>query len=210
MDTRGAGNNTTKYGIVTYNGRPAFCVNWTNIGYYNQHINKLNSFQLILVDRSDLGVNNFDIVMNYDKIQWETGDVSGGTNGLGGSSARVATRMAATLRSLVPPSTGRPQQHQLGRFRGAEWRGAAPRWHARAGVATSRQLGDGTILPDNPTPTTIPGVSQITAISPLGFAHSLALKADGTLTSPANSGRHPGSRAGVSGIIAIGRRHTSR
>jgi hypothetical protein len=42
---------------------------------------------MILVDRSDTGAGNFDIVFNYDQIQWETGDASGGSNGLGGTSA---------------------------------------------------------------------------------------------------------------------------
>jgi Ca2+-binding RTX toxin-like protein len=32
---------------------------------------------------------DFRIVFNYDRIQWETGDASGGSNGFGGSSARV-------------------------------------------------------------------------------------------------------------------------
>jgi hypothetical protein len=52
-------------------------------------VDKLNSFQVILVDRSDTGAGNFDIEFNYDQIQWETGDASGGTGGLGGSSAAV-------------------------------------------------------------------------------------------------------------------------
>ena len=32
---------------------------------------------------------DFDIEFNYDQIQWETGGASGGTSGLGGTSARV-------------------------------------------------------------------------------------------------------------------------
>src|SRR5207249_9253138 len=53
------------------------------------HADTLHSFQIILVDRTDTGAGNFDIEFNYDQIQWETGDASGGSNGLGGSSARV-------------------------------------------------------------------------------------------------------------------------
>jgi hypothetical protein len=41
------------------------------------------------VDRTDTGPGNFDIVFNYDNVLWETGDASGGTNGLGGNPARV-------------------------------------------------------------------------------------------------------------------------
>ena len=59
------------------------------MGYYSSQTNKLNSFQLILTDRSDTGAGNFDFQFNYDKILWETGGASGGTNGLGGNSARA-------------------------------------------------------------------------------------------------------------------------
>ena len=87
VDTR-VGNILT-YGPGTYGSRNAFGVNWINVGYYYEHTDKLNSFQLILVDRSDVSPGDFDIIFNYDKIQWETGDASGGSNGLGGSSAHV-------------------------------------------------------------------------------------------------------------------------
>lgn len=87
VDTR-IGNEVT-YGAGTIDGRNAFGVNWLNVGYFSQNIDRTNSFQLVLVDRSDTGVGNFDIEFNYDQIEWETGDASGGSNGLGGDSARV-------------------------------------------------------------------------------------------------------------------------
>ena len=87
VDTR-VGNIVT-YGPGTFGGKNAFGVNWIDVGYYSQRTDKLNSFQLILVDRSDVSPGDFDIIFNYDKIQWETGNASGGSNGLGGSSAHV-------------------------------------------------------------------------------------------------------------------------
>ena len=91
VDTR-AGNTVT-FGNDTVDGHPAFGVNWAGVGagvgYFNQHIDKLNSFQLILISRNDIGSEDFDIEFNYDQVQWETGDASGGVNGLGGSSAHV-------------------------------------------------------------------------------------------------------------------------
>lgn len=91
VDTGGSGSETVKYGYgeTTFEGRPAFCVNWLNVGYYSNHFDKLNSFQLLLVSREDKAVGAFDIVFNYDSIEWETGDASGGSQGLGGTSARV-------------------------------------------------------------------------------------------------------------------------
>ncbi len=89
VDTQGDGSGLVTYGATTYSGRTAFCVNWVDVGYFSNHTDKLNSFQLLLVDRSDVSAGDFDILMNYDKVQWETGDASGGSGGLGGSAAHV-------------------------------------------------------------------------------------------------------------------------
>lgn len=64
-----------------------FVANWVGVGYYPSASNLLNSFQMVLVDRSETGACNFDIVFNYNGILWETGGASGG--GFGGNSARV-------------------------------------------------------------------------------------------------------------------------
>ena len=89
VDTRGTGSGLVQYGTTTVNSRQAFCVNYVNVGYFSSHVDKLNTFQLILIDRSETGAGNFDIEFNYNQIQWETGDASGGTGGIGGSPARV-------------------------------------------------------------------------------------------------------------------------
>jgi hypothetical protein len=90
VDTRGG--NTVTFGNDTVDGHNAFGVNWPGVGYFGNggaHLDKLNDFQLILIDRSDTGAGNFDIEFNYNQIQWETGDASGGIGGLGGTSAAV-------------------------------------------------------------------------------------------------------------------------
>jgi PKD repeat protein/lysophospholipase L1-like esterase len=87
VDTRAGSTVRYGWGNTTYEGHRAFCVNWVDVGYYAFHTDKLNSFQLLLVQREDAGVGDFDIVFNYDKVQWETGDASGGSGGLGGTSA---------------------------------------------------------------------------------------------------------------------------
>jgi len=96
VDTNGTGSGLTTYGNATYNGRDAFIVNWPAVGYYSSATDKLNTFQLILSDRSDTGAGNFDIEFNYDRIQWETGGASGGTDGLGGTSAAVGYTNGST------------------------------------------------------------------------------------------------------------------
>lgn len=89
VDTRNTTSKEVTYGTGIIDGRKAFGVNWVDVGYYSSKADKLNSFQLVLVDRNDTGSGNFDIEFNYDQIQWETGEASGGSGGLGGSSARV-------------------------------------------------------------------------------------------------------------------------
>jgi Nidogen-like len=89
VDTRGAGTSPVTYGQGTVDGRNAFGANYLNAGYFSFGNDKLNDFQIVLIDRNDTGAGNFDIEFNYNKIQWETGGASGGTGGLGGSSARV-------------------------------------------------------------------------------------------------------------------------
>jgi hypothetical protein len=71
------------------NGHRSFAITWPNVGYYSSMTDKLNLFQMVLIEREDVAVGDFDIEFNYDKVQWETGEASGGVGGLGGSSVRV-------------------------------------------------------------------------------------------------------------------------
>jgi cysteine-rich repeat protein len=106
VDTRGLESQPTRYsfGGTTFGGRPAFCVDWVGVGYFGGHTDKLNSFQLVLVDRSDLGAGDFDIIMNYDKVLWETGDASGGVAGFGGTPARVGYSNGVSTSFELPGS----------------------------------------------------------------------------------------------------------
>lgn len=88
VDTRG-GAGVTQYGQDVIGGHNVFGVNWINVGYFGSHIDLLNSFQLIMTDRSDTGAGNFDFEFNYDQIQWETGDASSGSGGFGGFPVHV-------------------------------------------------------------------------------------------------------------------------
>ena len=87
VDTNGVG--TVTYGTGAVNGFNAFAATYTNVGYFSSKTDKTNKFQVALISRPDTGTGNFDIEFNYDQIQWETGDASSGSNGLGGSSARA-------------------------------------------------------------------------------------------------------------------------
>lgn len=103
VDTRGAIQDVT-YGQNTIGGRNVFGVNWINVGYYSQHADQLNSFQLIMTDRSDTGAGNFDFEFNYDQILWETGDASGGSGGHGGNCARAGWTNGVSASMELPGS----------------------------------------------------------------------------------------------------------
>lgn len=91
VDTRGLASEETKYGTGTVNGHSAFGATWdgVGVGYFSGHTDLLNKFQVVLIERPDTGVGNFDIELRYEQIQWETGDASGGIGGFGGFPARA-------------------------------------------------------------------------------------------------------------------------
>ncbi|MDX6400038.1 MAG: large repetitive protein, partial [Gaiellaceae bacterium] len=107
VDTRGAGSDVVTYGHTQYNGHDAFCVDWAGVGvgYYGARVDKVNSFQLLLVNRSDRQVGDFDIVFNYNQVVWETGEASNGVDGLGGFSARAGF---SNGNALIPHSLELP------------------------------------------------------------------------------------------------------
>jgi hypothetical protein len=94
VDTRGGagtatggnatGANKLYYDLDTTNH--VFTATWNDVGYYGAHNDKLNAFQLQLIDE---GGGDFDIVFRYHAVNWTTGDASGGSGGLGGTPARA-------------------------------------------------------------------------------------------------------------------------
>ncbi len=85
VDTRG-GNGQVRYKVTP----TAIYVNWVNVGYYDTHGDKRNTFQLILTDGTDpiIGVGN-NVAFCYKQMRWTTGDASSGSNGFGGTPATV-------------------------------------------------------------------------------------------------------------------------
>ncbi len=104
VDTRGAGSSLVSYGTATLDGFDVFGVNYINVGVYSA-LPIFNSFQMILTDRSDIAVGDFDIQFNYDTIVWEAGQASGSdANGMGGTSALVGYWTSATSNATLPGS----------------------------------------------------------------------------------------------------------
>lgn len=111
VDTRNGSSAEVHYGSGTFGGRPSFGVTWGDmpiggpgVGYYDTNFDKSNDFQLVIVDRSDVGANAFDFYFNYNQVQWETGDASDGSGGLGGDSARVGWSNGVDTSEELPGS----------------------------------------------------------------------------------------------------------
>lgn len=94
VDTRASGSGIVTWGTTTFQGRQAFCVNWLDVGYFPVSDDRLNRFQLLLVDMHGFGPPGaFNVVFAYDQIQWDQGgdawaglgDGTGGTIEVAGS-----------------------------------------------------------------------------------------------------------------------------
>ncbi|MEI6076266.1 MAG: Ig-like domain-containing protein, partial [Verrucomicrobiota bacterium] len=92
--TTAAGSGVVHY--HNYTNRIVFT--WDHVGYYNNHADKLNTFQLIITAPGQLG-NLFGF--SYDDMQWTTGDASSGSGGLGGSVARAGFDAGDGTNALV-------------------------------------------------------------------------------------------------------------
>jgi hypothetical protein len=110
VDTRNPAGGVVTFGTGLFDGRDTLGINWIDVGFFEERVDKTNSFQLLLVDRSNTGAGNFDIIFNYDRILWETGDASFGIDGLGGFSAHVGFSNGSGLpgESFELPGSGVP------------------------------------------------------------------------------------------------------
>lgn len=71
------------YGKIYIDSQPTYMIiTWDSMGYFNNRVDKLNSFQLVLTNGLDpilpAGKN---VGFYYKNMQWTTGGASGGTNG---------------------------------------------------------------------------------------------------------------------------------
>jgi hypothetical protein len=82
VDTHGG--NIMEIGTGTLDGHDVFVVDWPGVGCYNADQSVTDDFQVILIDRPDLGTgalgDDFQIEFNYDSIQWDAGEASFGDN----------------------------------------------------------------------------------------------------------------------------------
>nr|MDQ3033265.1 hypothetical protein [Myxococcota bacterium] len=82
-----------------------FVVTYYDVGYYAEHIDRLNAFQLVLTPASGAGssAGDFDVELRYNRCEWTTGDASGGSGGLGGFPAQAGFDAGDSTTSHVLP-----------------------------------------------------------------------------------------------------------
>lgn len=100
-------------------------ITWDNVGYYNTKIDKRNTFQMTIKANTANNFTGNDVIFAYDDMQWTTGDVSGGSGGLGGSPATVGANRGNDIDFI---QTGRfnlsgstPPNITPGSYGGIDW-----------------------------------------------------------------------------------------
>jgi len=105
VDLRGPARNEI-YSAWDLEGQ-RWIVTWLDVGYYANHVDKLNSFQMILTNRDDVFPGDFDVEFRYNRCQWTTGDITG-VNGFGGSPAVAGFDAGNRLDYEVVPGSFTP------------------------------------------------------------------------------------------------------
>ncbi len=80
VDTRPLGSGLVYYKLEA----SRLTVVWDSTGYFGNHTDKLNTFQLIISNGLDpvVGIGN-NVCFSYGDMEWTTGDASGGSGGFG-------------------------------------------------------------------------------------------------------------------------------
>lgn len=73
VDTTGSASGTVHWGTDTVDGHRAFAVTWPQVGYFLGQTDRLNTFQMVLIEREDRDAGDFDLEFNYDTVTWDCG-----------------------------------------------------------------------------------------------------------------------------------------
>jgi hypothetical protein len=106
LDTRSAPSLPVTFGTGVFGGRAAFGANYSPVGLYPNNYTNLNDFQILLVDRSDVGAGDFDIVFNYDDINFGSNASAGYNAGQPGNPAGTYYQLPGSLSGEAFTGTG--------------------------------------------------------------------------------------------------------
>jgi len=104
-DTRDLNSGIVYYKLTAH----ALIVKWDTVGYYFEHVDLKNTYQLILTDGTDpLLPPGYNVSFCYGDMQWTTGDASGGTGGFGGTPATVGANAGDGINYVQIGTFGQP------------------------------------------------------------------------------------------------------
>ena len=104
VDTRGGGRPNRNG--VWWDVRPGqVTITWANVGYYGSHVDRLNSFQIVLRGGPEMDEGQFEVEFRYGRCEWTTGDASGGHGGRGGTPAQAGFDAGNRRDSRVLPGS---------------------------------------------------------------------------------------------------------
>jgi len=92
VDTQNATSGVVHYSTFDSRGGSSpntLVVTWDHVGYYSTHVDKLNTFQVVITDGTNALLGSNNVSFSYGSMNWTTGDASGGSNGFGGTAATV-------------------------------------------------------------------------------------------------------------------------
>jgi MYXO-CTERM domain-containing protein len=107
VDTRGLIDGEPDRNLVYYAVTPGRLVaTWIDVGYYSNHVDLLNAFQIILTAAPGEPEGTFDVELRYNRCEWTTGDAtSGHMMGLGGIAAQAGFDAGDRLNYLTLPGS---------------------------------------------------------------------------------------------------------
>jgi hypothetical protein len=162
LDTRNPATSVETYGMIAnYGGHRAFCANWVKVGHFSWTAPEYSA-QLLIVDRSDTGAGNVDVIFNYDWIADSNSPVTVGYGAADGTSYEFpGSGSAPTVLSDSNPSTSLVNNTlnsggQLGRYT----------FRVRGGYPPKAQ----TITFDNPGDQTVGTTLPLRATASSGLA----------------------------------------
>jgi hypothetical protein len=88
VDTNYGG--TLTYGTGTVQGNSAWGADWNATGCFETTAGGTDSFQVVLIQRSDLSPTAFEVEFNYGSIQWDSGQDSGGNGSCQDGTSAIA------------------------------------------------------------------------------------------------------------------------
>jgi hypothetical protein len=84
-DTQNGGGSVNLQRGTSVRGNPFVQIDWVSVGYAEMHTDLSNSFTLYVEDDPGGDI----VAFFYDTMQWASGDLSGGTDGFGGTAAQI-------------------------------------------------------------------------------------------------------------------------